>query len=259
MRAFLASTFESLGLREYRMLWGGSLFATLAFMMTFTLQPVVAFDLAGTNRAVGIVQMGMGTAMLVVGPFGGVVADRVSKRPLVFVSQAVVAAAMLSTGILIIIGAISIPLLAATTAVMGLAFSFMGPARQAWVGDMVGLRLLPNAVAMSQLAMSVARVGAPLIAGGMLGIGLIGAGGAYVFMASLFSIVLSSTLLLPRTKARPPHLRRTVRTELVAGMTRACGCSCCSLSPWSCSASPSRWSCRPCWSGTSIGGLRRSG
>ncbi len=217
-RRAVTNTFPSLGHPQYRILWAGSLFATLAFMMSFTIQPVVAFDLAGTNSAVGLVQLGMGSAMLLVGPFGGVIADRLSKRPLVFAGQTTVALVMLGTGMLIISDVITIALLAGTTALMGLAFSFMGPARQAWVGEMVEPALLPNAVAMSQLALNIARVAAPLLAALMLSVSAIGAGGAYIFMASLFSIVLLSTWMLPRTKARPIEERRSVRSELVDGI-----------------------------------------
>lgn len=42
-------------------------------------QGIVAFDLEGTNLAVGIVATGQGISILVVAPFGGVIADRLSK------------------------------------------------------------------------------------------------------------------------------------------------------------------------------------
>ena len=218
LHRWLAASFESLGLPAYRLLWGGSLFATLAFMMSFTVQPVVAFDLAGTNQAVGLVQMGLGISMLVIGPFGGVIADRVSKKPVVFAGQSFIAAAMLATGILLLADALTIGLLAATAAAMGLAFSFMGPARQAWVGEMVPPALLPNAVALSQLALSISRVAAPLIAGVLLTIAVIGAGGAYLIMASLFAVVLVATWLLPPTRPKPLAERRPIRAELREGI-----------------------------------------
>ena len=52
---------------------------------------VVAFELAGTNSAVGLVQVGIGLSMLILGPIGGVVADRVSKKPMVLCGQSVIA------------------------------------------------------------------------------------------------------------------------------------------------------------------------
>ena len=54
--------------------------------------------------------------MLVIGPFGGVIADRVSKKPVVFSGQSLIAAVMLATGILLVADALTIGLLAATAA-----------------------------------------------------------------------------------------------------------------------------------------------
>ena len=211
------NTFEALAVSQYRTLWFGSLFATLAFMMSFTVQAVVAFQLEGNNAAVGLVQLGLGLSMLLLGPFGGVIADRASKKPLVFVGQLVVAGSLVATGFLLVAGQMNILWLTLLTAVMGLSFAFVGPARQAWVGELVEPRLLPNAVALSQLSMNISRVVAPFLAGAMLGSAAIGAGGTYIFMGSLFLIVLVSIKFLPRTKSRPKSERRAVRTELFAG------------------------------------------
>ena len=107
--------------------------------------------------------------------------------------------------------------LALLTAVMGLVFSFLGPAQQAWVGEMVPKRQLPNAVALSQLAMNVARVAGPLVAGAMITTAAIGSGGAYLFMAGLFVVVLFTVWRLPNTRAKPQSERRPVFTELIQG------------------------------------------
>jgi len=217
LTTWFRTTFEALWVPEYRILWAGSLFATLGFMMSFTVQAVVAFEIGGSNSAVGMVQLGLGASMLILGPMGGVIADRVSKRPLVFWGQVMVGVSLAATGVLLITGELTILWLTLMTALMGIAFSFMGPARQAWVGELVPRRLLPNAVALSQLSMSISRVGAPLMAGVMLGTAFIGAGGTYLFMASLYIIVVATLFLLPPTKAKPKAERRAVRTELMAG------------------------------------------
>ena len=84
------------------MLWFGSLFSFLAFMMSNTAQNVVAFDIAGNNRAVGLVMFGQGIAMLVLSPFGGALADRMSKRLLLLVAQSAIGLTMIVTAILIV-------------------------------------------------------------------------------------------------------------------------------------------------------------
>ncbi|MGY9075515.1 MAG: MFS transporter [Acidimicrobiales bacterium] len=129
--AFMSGTFAALQHRDYRMLWSGSVLATTAFMMSFMLIPSVAFEITGSNASAGFAQMGSGIGMFVVSPIGGVIADRLRKKPLVLAGQAVPALVILSTGILILTDTITIPFLTIATLIMGLGFAFMGPARQA--------------------------------------------------------------------------------------------------------------------------------
>lgn len=215
--SFLNGTFAALTHRNYRMLWSGSLLATTAFMMSFMLVPSVAFEITGSNAAAGLAQMGSGIGMLLVSPIGGVVADRMNKKPLVLAGQAVPAVVILATGLLIISDRITIPMLTAATLIMGLGFAFMGPARQAWVGELVPKESLPNAIALQQIAQNIAQVAGPLFIA-LLVSTWVGIGGTYLFMASLFVIVLPLTSRLPNT---PPSGKEpaSVRTELSAGVS----------------------------------------
>ncbi len=78
--AWFTRTFDALSIPALRVLWLGTMVAFLSFMMAWTVQSVVAFELVGTNEAVGLVALGSGVSMLVMGPVGGVLADRLSKR-----------------------------------------------------------------------------------------------------------------------------------------------------------------------------------
>ena len=50
----LDATFAALSVREFRLLWFGSLLATTAFMTTFVLVPIVAYQITGSYAASGI-------------------------------------------------------------------------------------------------------------------------------------------------------------------------------------------------------------
>ena len=212
----MSGTFEALQEGPFRRLWGGSLLATTAFMMSFMLVPSVAFDISGSNAAAGFAQLGSGIAMVIVSPVGGVIADRVRKKPLVLGGQAVPAVVILVTGILIITDNITVPVLTGATLVMGLGFAFMGPARQAWVAELVDRPVIPNAVALQQLAMNVSQVLAPLCIALLVGT-VFDVGGAYLFMASLFIGVLPLTLSLPNTVPTPKK-RRPLAADLAEGV-----------------------------------------
>ena len=214
--SLMAGTFGALVHRDYKMLWSGALLATTTFMMSFMLVPSVAFEITGSNAAAGFAQLGFGIAMLVVAPIGGVIADRVPKKPLVLVGQIVPCLVILATGLLIVGDAITVPILTVGTLIMGLAFAFMVPARQAWVGELVPTELLPNAIALQQIAQNVSQVLAPLFIALLVGTWL-GVGGTYLFMASMFVVVLPLTSLLPNTKPARSE-SRSVLHELGAGV-----------------------------------------
>lgn len=184
------------------MLWIGTALSGVGFMMSMTAQSVVAFDLAGNNRAVGAVMFGQGIAMLALSPFGGAFADRLSKRLVLLLCQSAIGLSLFLTGVLIASGAITTFWLAASSFVMGTMFSFLGPARQAYVGEIVDAEHRGNAVAMSQVAMNLTRVVGPFIAGALLAWRLVGAAGTYFVMASIFVIVVATLLQLPPTRGR---------------------------------------------------------
>lgn len=209
-------TFASLGNPDYRRLWSGSTLATTAFMMSFMLVPSVAFEISGSNASAGLAQMGSGIGMFVVSPIGGVIADRVHKKPVVLAGQSIPALVILTVGILIVTDHITVPILTIATLVMGLGFSFMGPARQAWVAELVPRSSLPNAIALQQIAQNISQVAAPLFIALLIGT-VFGIGGAYLFMASLFLVVLPLTLSLPNTEPSAGE-RRSLRVELAAGI-----------------------------------------
>lgn len=214
--SWMSSSFAALGQGSFRRFWFGSMTATTAFMMSFMLVPSVAFEITGSNAAAGVAQMGSGIGMVTISPVGGVIADRMRKKPLVFAGQAIPGLVILATGLLILTDLITVPLLTIATLLMGVGFAFMGPARQAWVGEMVPRDLFANAVALQQIAQNISQVAGPLLIALLVG-NVLGIGGTYLLMASMFAIVLPITASLPDT---PPTVgeRRSVRTELVAGL-----------------------------------------
>ena len=214
----LHSTFEAFGVRNYRLLWGGSLLSTTAFMTTFLLVPIVAYDISGSYAASGIAQAGSGIAMFFLGPFGGVIADRYPKKPLVLIGQMFPALLILGTGFLILTDRITVPLLFLSTLLMGIGFAAMGPARQAWLAELIPRRLLANGVALQQMAQNMARVLGPTLASIVAIVFGLSSGYLYILVAGFFIIVVPLTTALPWTP--PPGRsedRRSVRHELAAG------------------------------------------
>ena len=212
------TTFASLEHPHYRILWAGTALGTLAFMMSSIVQSVVAFDITGKNGAVGLVALGMGAATIIVSPFGGVIADRMSKRKLLLIGQSAIGVNFLVIGVLIVTGHITLVALVASTFVMGTVFSFIAPARQAWIGDLLPGEALANGVALQQMAMAGTRIVGPFVAGLLISIAIIGSGGTYLFMGALFIVVVGTLAQLPPTKSRPKEGSPTIMADMLLGV-----------------------------------------
>lgn len=197
---WIDSTFDSLHNRPFRILWVGSLLAYVAFMMSMTAQSIVAFELTGANGAVGAVMFGQGLAMLALAPVGGVLADRMSKRRLLLFCQSMIGMVFFVIALMIAFDVITVWYLSIAAFVTGTMFSLLGPARQAFIGEMVEPERRGNAIALTQVAQNGTRVVGPFLAGGLLTWQLVGAAGTYFVMASFFVVVIGSLSMLPPSK-----------------------------------------------------------
>ncbi|MGE0600381.1 MAG: MFS transporter [Dehalococcoidia bacterium] len=200
MSTWAQSTFASLSSRHFRVLWIGSVFAFIAFFMSTVVQAVVAFDLSGSNSAVGFVVFAQGVAQLALGPLGGAMADRLSKKGVILACQVTIFTAFTTLGILVATDIIEVIYLAIGSFVIGMAFSFLGPSRQAFMLELVEMHRRGNAVALSQVALNASRIVAPLIAGAMLSIGFLGAAGAFLGMGALYIAAIVCTIILPASQ-----------------------------------------------------------
>jgi MFS family permease len=197
---WVSNTFDSLRIRSYRILWIGSVMAFCAFMMSMTAQGIVAFDLTGNNRTVGTVMFGQGIAMLALTPFGGAIADRVSKRFLLFFAQTTIGLSMLAVGLLIATDAITVFFLAAAAFVTGTMFSFLGPARTAYLGEIIEEDRRGNAMALTMVGMNATRIFGPVLAGGLLAWEVVGSAGTYFIIAAMFVFVVATIAMLPPSR-----------------------------------------------------------
>ncbi|HTO68595.1 MAG TPA: MFS transporter [Myxococcota bacterium] len=215
-------TFAALGRRDFRVLWAGTWASYVPFFMANIVNGVVAFDLAHRNRAVGTVTFAQGLAMLVLAPVGGAGADRWPKRRLLALSQSTASLVFGSFALLLANGLLTLSGLAVGAFALGVAISFLGPARQAFAAELVGPELRGNAVALNQVPLTGSQVLGPAIAGFMLASPL-GAVGAYTLMCCLYAISALTLLALPRSRARPNAAETHVLADLRAGLRYVAG------------------------------------
>ncbi|HMM43922.1 MAG TPA: MFS transporter, partial [Thermomicrobiales bacterium] len=149
--------------------------------------------------------------MLLLGLAGGVVADRFPKRNVLLLTQALIGIAATINAILVITGIVQIWHLMLVAAIQGVGFAFNMPSRQAFIGQLVSRERLMNAVALNNAGMNFCRVIGPSIAGALITVPFVGAGGVYATMAGMYAYVVLSLLRIqdrgrPLGSVRPPPL-----------------------------------------------------
>jgi MFS family permease len=179
-------TFRALSVRNYRLYFTGQVISVSGtWMQTVAQAYLILFPLHGTGLDVAIATSLQFLPMLLLGPFGGLVADRLDKRKVLYCTQASAGILALVFGLLVVTHSIEIWQVFALATGLGVVNLFDNPARQTFVFEMVGNDLLPNAVSLNSVLMNSARVIGPAI-GGVL---ILTLGVATCFMVNALSYV----------------------------------------------------------------------
>ena len=220
IRSGIGQTFEAFGVGLFRLHWLLTVMAFMAFSMNFTVLPIVAFDLGGTNSSVALAMAGNGIAWFFIGPFAGALTDRLPKRRLIVLAQTAICINYVIIGFLIVIGHIAVAWLTLSTLFLGACFAFTGPARRAYVADIVPARLVGNGVALLQTGLTFPMAVGPVLGSLLLLAPFIGADGAYFVMAGILVVTIVSLYLMPPGSPRNVP-RGSVTRELLLGLRYA--------------------------------------
>jgi MFS family permease len=193
----LHSTFSSLELPNYRRYIGGQSISLIGTWMQMTAQSWLVLSLTHSATTLGVIVALQTLPVLVLTPYGGVIADRVDKRRLMVMLQAAMGVQALILGVLTITGAVTVFEIGALALLLGLNNAFENPSRQSFMLEMVGPEHLRNAVSLNSTLVNVARVVGPGI-GGIL-IAVVGTGVCFLFNAASFvAVVYSLSTLNPQ-------------------------------------------------------------
>ena len=209
-------TFESLYTPAYLRLWLGLVMAMGAVQMQIIARGVLAYEITNSRQLTGIVSIGFAPAMLMFSLFGGVISEKLDKRTVIQISQALSLAVTLSVGFLVFFGMVHWVHLFIGSMVQGAMFAFQMPARQAAIPSLVGKERLGNAVALNATAMSMMAVLAPGIAG--LIYGRFGPEVVYFCIAVLQVIAMIFTSLVPRISAGKNAPQKPILGSIAEGL-----------------------------------------
>ncbi len=216
LRATGRRTFSSLSVPNYRKYFTGQAISLVGTWMQTTAQSWLVLTVTHSATDLGLVVALQTLPVLLLGPYGGVVADRVDKRRLMVVLQSAMGVQALVLGVLVLAGVVTFVDICVLAVVLGLNNCFENPARQAFVLEMVGAGDLRNAVSLNSTLVNAARAVGPAIAG--LFIATVGTGWCFVANAVSFVAVVVSlvTMDVRALEPSPPTERR--RGQLREGL-----------------------------------------
>ena len=166
VRAAGRRTFRAISVRNYRLYFTGQVISVSGtWMQTVAQAYLILFPLHGTGVDVAIATSLQFLPLLLLGPFGGLVADRADKRKVLYATQATAGMLALVLGVAVVTHSANLWEVYVLAAGLGFVNLFDNPARQTFVSEMVGLDLLPNAVSLNSVLMNSARVIGPAIGG----------------------------------------------------------------------------------------------
>lgn len=197
------ATFKAFEIPNYRRYFAGQAISLSGTWMQMAAQAWLVLTLTGSATTLGLIVALQTLPILLLGPYGGVIADRIDKRRAMVFLQGMMGLQALALGVLTVIGEVRVWQIGALAVLLGINNAFENPARQSFMLEMVGTEHLRNAVSLNSVLVNVARTVGPAIAG--LLIATVGEGVCFLVNAASFLAVIASLLTLDLAALRPSH------------------------------------------------------
>jgi MFS family permease len=215
-RLELGHAITSLKRRNYRLYFFGQLVSVGGTWMQTVAQSFLVLRLTGSGTALGLATAARFLPMFLFGPLGGLVADRLNKRRVLYVTQTLSGLLAGAFACLIATGVIEMWMVYLLALALGCVNVFDNPARQSFIAELVPPEDLSNAVTLNSVSLNMARVFGAALGGvfvAALGLATCFAINAVSFLAVLISLALMRPAEL-RPSGRAPREKRQVRAGL---------------------------------------------
>lgn len=212
-----AATFASLRIRNFRMYAAGLFVSATGSWVQRIAQDWLVLELTGSATAVGITTACQFLPTLVIGLFGGMLADRFPKRAVLLVTQAGLGLFAAALSVLTLTGRVEVWHVYALALGLGVVGAVDNPCRQAFVKDLVGTDGIRNAIGLLSSTFQLGALVGPLLAGVIIGAGGNGiafAVNAATYLASITALILvrdDELRLADSNSGEPVRLRDGLR------------------------------------------------
>ncbi len=207
---FHGGVLSAFGYRDFRLLWSGAFLSNLGTLIHNTALLWYVSEITHSSAWVAAVNFANFVPIILFVLYAGSLADRIDRRKLILVTQAVMMLAALALAVATSAGWSSMSMIMSLTVLMGLAFVFTFPAWRAMVPDLVPPEELMNGVALDAAGYNMARFVGPALGALIINVFAFGeparnlrsgVAAAFYINAASFLTVLVALLLI---RFRPP-------------------------------------------------------
>ena len=187
----IGNTFRALHNRDFRLFWSGQVVSNTGTWAQSIAQAWLVLRLTDSPLALGTVTMLQALPVLLLGLFGGVIADRFPKRRLLLITQIGMLTQAVLLGTLTLTGLIQLWEVYVLALSLGVMNALDNPTRQTLVAELVPTVDLPNAIALNSLSFNTSRLLGPAL------------GGVTIAVLGVAGLLLPERRQLPRRGGEP--------------------------------------------------------
>jgi MFS family permease len=195
--------FASLQIRDFRFLWASNLCASFGMQMQIVARGWLIYDMTNSPLALTWVMLSFMLPSFFFSLAGGVIADRIHKKPIMVISQLSNSVATIGLAVIVYSGDVTFWHFIYFGIFNGTILAISMPARSAMVPEVVGRDSLVNAMALQSATFNLARILGPALAGGLIAVfaqgdttSTHGVGIVFFIIAVLYLLSVVSTSLL---------------------------------------------------------------
>lgn len=209
-------TFAALQVPNYRRYYAGQAISLIGTWMQMTAQAWLVLTLTHSSTTLGVIIALQTLPVLLLAPYGGVIADRVDKRKAMIGLQSAMGIQALILAGLTLTHSVQVWHIGILAALLGLNNAFENPARQSFMMELVGAEHLRNAVSLNSVLVNVARTVGPAVAGVM--IATVGEGWCFTLNAASFAAVIGSLARMDANQLSPTTPAPRAKGQLRQGL-----------------------------------------
>lgn len=220
--ALTGSPFTALRVRNFRLHFAGQIVSNVGTWFQSIAQALLVIDLTGSGKALGTVAALQFTPMLLLGMYGGVLADRVKPRQLLAITASLAALLATTLAVVTATGHVSVWWVWALAFGLGCVQAFDRPTSQAFLYEMVGPDDLPKAVGLYSITQSSARMIGPALGGAAYA--WLGSAACFAINGASFLFVVLALLLMRPAELWPRKIEveaRAAREQVREGVRYA--------------------------------------